>query len=90
LRIESAESFQPWFEGVRPQPIDGRHIASPAFVLVEQHQPQRRRIDRAVVRRMRDLVRSCQLAGAQLMQDLARGGIAELIHLGCLEPGQDR
>ena len=75
-------------ERVRPEPVDELVVAGPALVLVEQHQPQRRRVDRAVVGRVRDLVGARQLAGAQLVQDLARLRVAPVVDLGRLEPRQ--
>src|SRR5262249_23493018 len=47
-------------------------IASPAFVLIQQHQEERRGVTGAVVRRLRPFVETCQLAKAQLMQDASR------------------
>ena len=77
-------------EGIGPQALDQLRVACPALVLVEQHQPQRRRIDRAVVRRVGDFSHSRQLALAQLVQDLARLCVAPVVDLGRLETGQDR
>ena len=77
-------------ERVGPQLVDQLIVSRPALVLIEQHQPQRRGVDRAVVGRVRDLVGACQLARAQLVQDLARLCVAPVVDLGRLEARQER
>ena len=49
-----------------------RAVARPAPGLAEQHQPQRRGVDAAVVRRVRHLAGARQLAAPELVHDLAR------------------
>ncbi len=71
-------------EGVGPQLLDQLVISRPALVCIEEHDPQRRRIDRAVVRRVRNLTRACKLPVAQLVQDLARLSIPPVVDLGRL------
>ena len=51
-------------------------VERPAVVAAGDHQEQRRRVDRAVIGRMRDVPGAGELAGAQLVQDLSRLGIA--------------
>ena len=51
-------------------------VERPAVVAARDHQEQRRRVDGAVVGRVRDLPGAGELAGAQLVQDLARLGVA--------------
>ena len=55
-------------EGVRPQPFDSVVIARPALVLVEQHQPQRRR------------ARSCTSCDAASSREAARSRTRLLRH----------
>ena len=79
-------SMSPWrsihaerCQRVRPQAVDQLAVGGPALVLPEQHQPQRGRVDRAVVGRVGDLTGQRQLTGAQLVEDLARLGIAPVV-----------
>jgi hypothetical protein len=73
----------------RSYSIDQLRVTSPPFVLVEQHQPERRGVDRAVVRRVGNLAGPCQLTLAQLVQDLARLRVAPVVNLGRLQPPED-
>ena len=54
-------------------------VAGPALVLVEQHHVERRRVDGAVVRRVRPLLEGRHLAVAHLVQDPARVLVAEVV-----------
>ena len=76
-------------ERVRPERADEVEVAGPAVRLVEEDQPQRRRVDRAVVRPVRELPGPGQLADAQLVEDLARLHVPVRIVLGRLPVGQD-
>ena len=63
-------------------PLERAHelrVAGPALVLVEQHDVERRRVDRAVVGRVRPLLEGGHLAEAQLVQDAARVLVAEVV-----------
>ena len=55
----------------------------------KQDQPERRRVDRAVVRRVRQLAGAGHLAGPQLVEDLAGLGVAPVVDLGRLVGGED-
>ena len=59
-------------EGVRPQAVEQRVVARPGIRLAQEDEPQRRRVDAAVVGVVGRLARAGHLAGAQLVQDLAR------------------
>ena len=62
------------------EPPGKRDVTGPAHVLGEQDDEQKRRVDRAVVRRaLRDLARARELAHAKLVQDLARFRVPELV-----------
>ena len=54
-------------------------VAGPALVLVEQDHVQRRRVDRAVVRRVRPLLERGHLAVAHLVEDPAGILVAEVV-----------
>ena len=54
-------------------------VAGPALVLVEQHHVERRRVDGAVVGRVRPLLEGGHLAEAQLVQDAAGVLVAEVV-----------
>ena len=62
-------------QGVRPQAVEHRVVARPGVRLAQEDQPQRRRIDAAVVGVVRRLAGAGHLARAQLVQDLARLGV---------------
>ena len=74
---------------VRPQAVDQPAVAGPVVRGGEQDQPQRRGVDRAVVRAERQLAGACHLAGPQLVQDLAGLGVALRVLVGGLERGED-
>ena len=73
---------------VRPQPVDEVAVAGPVERLAEQDQPERRRVDAAVVGRVRQLAGSGRLAHAQLVEDLAGLRVAPLVELRRLERGE--
>ena len=54
-------------------------VAGPALVLVEQHDVERRRVDGAVVGRVRPLLERGHLAEAQLVEDAAGVLVAEVV-----------
>ena len=54
-------------------------VAGPALVLVQEHHEERRRVDRAVVGRVRPLLERGHLAEAHLVQDPARVLVAEVV-----------
>ena len=83
--VDPAEGGQ----GVRPQALDQRVVAGPGVDLAEQDEPQRRRVDRAVVRAVRRLAGPGHLAGPQLVEDLAGLGVAPRVVGRRLEPGED-
>src|SRR5581483_3149250 len=72
-------------EGVRPQPVDQLAVAGPGVRLTEQDQPERRGVSRSVVGGVGNLAGARQLAGAQLVEDLAWLGVAPVVPLGGLE-----
>ncbi len=59
-------------------------VPGPAFVLVEQHDVQRRRVGAAVIGRMRPLLERRHLAVAHLVQDPTRVLVAEVVDLRAL------
>ncbi len=63
-------------------------VARPAPVLGQQDQPERRRVGAAVVRAVRLEPELGQLAHPQLVQDLARLHVPEVVALGGLEVGE--
>jgi hypothetical protein len=69
-----------WAEAVHELPVAG-----PVERLAEEDQPERRRVDAAVVRRVGQLPGPGRLADPQLVEDLARLGVAPLVDLGRLE-----
>ena len=56
-----------------------RTVAGPALVLVEEHDVERRRVHRAVVRRVRPLLEGRHLAVAHLVEDPAGILVAEVV-----------
>ena len=76
-------------ERVRPQAVDERPVAGPVPGRAEEHEPQRRGVDGAVVGPVRGLAGAGHLAGPQLVQDLAGLGVARRVVLGRLEPRED-
>ena len=62
-------------------PLDQRAVAGGPPRRVQRHQIERRRVGGAVVRRVRDQLEMRQLAVAQLVQDLARLGVAVVVAL---------
>ena len=56
-------------------------VARPALVLVEQDEEERRRVGAAVVGRVRPLLERGQLAEPELVEDLARLLVAEVVDL---------
>ena len=70
-------------------PSTTRVVAGPGVELAEQDEPERGRIDAAVVRAVWRLARTSHLAGAQFVQDLAGLGVAPRVVSGRLEPGED-
>ena len=75
-------------ERVVPAGAHERVVAGPAPVLGEQDQPQRRGVGGAVVRAVRLLAEQGQLAAAELVQDLARLLVPEVVDLRALERRQ--
>lgn len=73
---------------VVPQAPDGLVVAGPAPVLGEQDQPELGGVSAAVVRSERFLAAAGQLAAANLVQDLARLLVGEVVARLTLEPGQ--
>ena len=71
-------------ERVRPEPVHELAVAGPVVDLAEEDEPQRRGVDAAVVRAVRQLLRRRHLADAQLVQDLARLSVPPLVELGRL------
>ena len=71
-------------ERVRPEPVHELAVARPVVDLAEEDEPQRRGVDAAVVRAVRQLLRRRHLADAQLVQDLARLRVPPLVELGRL------
>src|SRR3954447_17101092 len=57
--------------------------------LTEEDEPERRRIDAAVVGAVRRLACPGHLAGPQLVQDLSGLGVAPRVILGGLKTGED-
>ena len=81
----------------RQRRVDGRRaqlepvqVAGPHGELGDQQQPQRRRVHRAVVRRVRDGAEGGQLAAPQLVHDLAGLLLAEGVVGRALAAGQER
>ena len=62
-------------------PLDQRAVAGGPPRRMQRDQIQRRRIGGAVIRRVRDQLEMRQLAVAQLVQDLARLGVAVVVAL---------
>ena len=63
-------------------------VAGPVVRRAEQDQPQRRGVDRAVVRRVRQLAGAGHLAGPQLVEDLA--GLRVALRVVARSPGARR
>ncbi len=74
---------------VRPQALEQLVVAGPGVDLAEDDEPQRRRIDRAVVGVVRGLPGSGHLAGPQLVEDLARLGVVPRVVGRGLQAGED-
>ena len=73
---------------VRFEPADEVGVARPALELVEQDQEEGTRVGAAVVGRVWTLAEHGELAEAQLVQDLAGLGVAEVVELDGLPGGQ--
>ena len=76
-------------QGVRPESLEQSVVAGPGVGLAEQDQPERGRIDAAVVGVMRRLAGPCHLAGPHLVEDLARLRVVPRVVGRGLEAGQD-
>ena len=76
--------------GVGLELADEPVVAGPAVVLVEQDEEQRRRVGGPEVRRVRSLAQRRQLAEAQLVQDLARLLLVEVVARLRLAGGEQR
>ena len=69
--------------------VDQLDVVREVHVLVGQHEKERRRIDRPVVRAVGDLAGACHLAATILVQDLARLFVALLVVLTALVARQE-
>ena len=67
--------------GDGPVAVEERVVAEPPPRLVERDEVERRRVRGAVVGRVRDLVEVRELAEPELVQDLARLGVAKGVEL---------
>ncbi len=76
-------------EGGRPVPIDEAAVARPVVRRGEEDEPQRRRVDAAVVRRVGQFPGPGHLAGPELVEDLARLRIAPVVDRRRLPGGED-
>ena len=74
--------------GVRFQLADEGGVPAPALVLVEQDQEELGRVVGPVVGTVGVEAEADELPAPQLVQDLARLGVAEVVALRCLGLGQ--
>ena len=90
VAIEIAELIDPaqsCFD-VRTQLIEDTQITGPRRMTAHEDQPQGCRIDRAIVRRVRNLVEVRHLSDAQFVEDFARLLIAPFVSLCSLVIGE--
>ena len=95
VAVDVARSVDPGEggQGVRPEPVDECVVAGPIVGLAEQDQPERSRVDAAVVRREGQLAGPGHLPGPDLVQDLAGLGVRPRVvddRLACGEDLQGR
>src|SRR6478672_11293425 len=74
--------------GIRQQLAEQVLVPCPGDRLGKQPDPKWRRVDRAVIRRMRNLAESCHLAIPHFVQDLARLLLPPRVDLGPLQRRQ--